>query len=336
MIDWLTLRIDGTRVDPASRATLQGRAGRVIKLSAEGEIEWQTVARESIRSDSHQVTVCMGSDLMVCGSPARVTGTSNVFGSGDIRECARGMLGFVERQAGVRLPPMELWRTTRVDVTHNYDLGSLPNVRQALMALRHAEGGRYQVRTAAESVYWSTGSRYRSGKAYAKGPHLLYMQRRGTVHVTDAEVEIANRLLRLEVSLRSEWWKKVATKPWHEYTEAELDELHESYFGPLIGNCEVVEMSNERERCVEAARAMGRTVGQGQAAYAYWCLIRSIGFERARELTSRPTHYRHVQVLRAAGLSWADFQAGRVVQLRRTPLVLAQPVRSWAELRAVA
>lgn len=336
MIDWLTLKADAMDLGEVVIRRLRELSGRVVKLDAYGGIEWETVARENIRSDSHQVTVCMGGELTICGSPARVMGSSNVFGSGDITDCAQAMLGFVSRQVGVVLPNLSVWRCTRVDVTHNYDLGSLANVRGALLALRHAEGGRYQLRTAAESVYWSVRSKYRSGKAYAKGPHLQYARKRGSCEVNDDDIALASRLLRLELSLRSQFWREQATKPWWQYEERELDELHEQYFSQLVGNVEVTEMCDVQLRCVEAARSLGRKDGQGKAAFAYWCLIKAEGFERARELTPRPTHYRHMKVLRTAGLSWADFQAGRVVQLRRTPLVLAQPVRSWDDLRRCA
>lgn len=336
MIDWLTLKVDGMDLGGEVVRRLRELSGRVVKLDAQGAIQWESVARENIRSDSHQVTVCMGGELTICGSPARVMGTSNVFGSGDIRECAQAMLNFVAKQVGVVLPSLERWRCTRVDVTHNYDLGSLANVRGALLALRHAEGGRYQLRTAAESVYWSVRSSVRSGKAYAKGPHLEYARKQGSCDCTDEEIEKANRFLRLELSLRSQFWREHAVKRWIDHSEADLDGLHEKYFAQLVGGLEVTEMSDVQKRCVDAAVELGRTEGQGRAAFAYWCLIKAEGFERARELTPRSTHHRHVKVLRAAGLSWADFQAGRVVPLRRTPLVLAQPVRSWAEVRLSA
>lgn len=336
VLDWLTLKVDGTALGQEQRDRLRARTGRVIKLSPSGEIEWEAASREAIRSDSHQVTVCVGSEVTVAGSPARVLGTSNVFGSGDIRDCAAAMLRFVSVQVGITLPQLEAWRVTRVDVTHNYDLGSLANVRQALLSLRHAEGGRYQLRTAAESVYWSVRSQLRSGKAYAKGPHLEYQTKKGQVELTDDELQLASRLLRLELSLRSQWWRERSGKQWHAFSEAELDVLHESYFAPLVGKVEVSDMASVSSQVIEAAQRLGLSEGQGKAAYKYWLGICDIGLEHSRELTPRATHYRHVKVLREAGLSFSDFQARRVVPFRRSALVLAQPVRSWDELRRIA
>ena len=332
----MTLKIDGMDLPPQTVAALQSRTGRVIKVSPSGEVEWETVARECIRSDSHQVTVAMGGELCISGSPARVMERDNVFGSGDPVECARAMLAFVRASCQVELPDVQAWRCTRMDVTQNFDLGALSHVREALMCLRHAEGGRYQLRTAAESVYWSVRSHLRSGKAYAKGPHLEYQARKGVVELDESSMTAAARLLRLELSLKSQWWRERATKPWWQYTAQELECEHESYFAPLVGGAEVWDMNDLEQQVLKAALDLGKSEGQGSAAYLYWLVIQQVGFETARARTPRTSHFRHVKVLRHAGLSFSDFQARRVVALRRRALVLAQPVRSWEELRRVA
>lgn len=334
MIDWLTLKIDAMELPVETIHALRSRTGRVIRISPDGAVEWEIIARESIRSDSHQVTVAMGGELTICGSPARVMSTNNVFGSGVPLECAAAMVQFVRNTCGVELPHVSAFRCTRMDVTSNYDLGALSHVREALMSLRHAEGGRYQLRTAAETVYWSTGSHLRSGKAYAKGPHLAFQKKRGQVDISDDDIFAAERLLRLELSLRSQWWRERSKKKWHQYSEHELEEIHEEYFKPLIGGAEVTEMDNIRDQVIAAAVGLGKTEGRGRAAYLYWLTIQQLGFETARNETGRSTHFANVKVLRAAGLSFSDFQARRVVALRRRPLVLAQPVRSWHQLRA--
>lgn len=336
MIDWLTLKVPGDQLPAAVRAVFLDRQGCIVKLDPSGAVEWETPARESIRSDSHQVSVVLGGDLSVSGSPARVMVSDNVFGSGDPQECARAMLAWVSAQVGVELPALDLWRCTRMDVTHSYDLRELSRVRVALMSLRHAEGGRYQLRTASESVYWSTGSALRSGKAYAKGPHMRYLVRKGTVSLSEADLCRADRLLRLELSLRSQWWRERSEKKWWEYTESELDVVHAEYFVPLIGEVKVTHMSDEKTMIEAAGKRLGRSDGQVRAAVGFWALIQSHGHSAAREMCAKTTYYRHMQILREAGLSWADIQARRVVPLRREPLVLSQPVRSWDELRRVA
>jgi len=332
LIDWLTLRLTPDRIPDALRAALQSRVGHVIAVNPDGSIQWQKPMRESIRSDSHQITVEIGYFLRVFGSPARAVYGNNVFGSGDPRTCALDMLAFAARHTGLEFP-IEGWDCTRIDVTHNYDLRSPAEVRQALSALRMAEGGHYQVRTAAETVYWgSPRSGLRAGKAYAKGAHLRYQQKKELCTVNDEELRLSDRLLRLEMSLRAQWFRERAGKRWDQFTEQELDRLHEDYFGKLIGTIEVTKMDDLLQRLEKVAP----THGQALSAFRTWSLIKSIGVEETKASMPKATWYRHRAALFAAGLSWSDFRAGNVVQLRRVPLVLDQPVRSWEELRRAA
>lgn len=334
MLDWLTLRLDASRLDAAALAAFRATQGRIMHLNPDGTIKWDIPAHESIRSDSHQITVRLGSDLSIKGSPARVMGKDNVFGSGDIVECAQAVLAFVSQNRNVVLPEHQHWRVTRVDVTRNYDLGDLATVKQALHELEITEGGRYQKQTHATTVYWSPRSSVRSGKVYAKGPHMLEQQRTGKASFTEDELRQAQGLLRLELQLKNQFWREHAEKPWYQYTEKDFDCIHEEYFNPLVGSIEVVEMDNIQQQCVEAAKQLSMSEGRGKAAYTFWLLIRELGFEQARSLTAKATYYRHLQVLRKAGFGYADFQARNVTRLRRKPIILGEPVRSWEELHA--
>lgn len=334
MIDWLTLKLDPDRIPAAVRESLSGLNGRLLAIGPDGELKWQTPMRECVRSDSHQIVVTMGYTLDVCGSPARVLYDTNVFGKGDPVECAMDMLRFVERTCSVSLPDVRQWRCTRWDITHNYDLGSAAEVRQALSYLRLSEGGHLQVRTASESVYWGAGSRLRSGKAYHKGPHLRYQQRRGQASdmINAQDVALCDRLLRLEMSHRSQWFRERAGKAWHEFDETDLDRLHSEYFGQVIGKIEVTEMDSLLERFEQVAA----TKGQALAAYRTWALVKSIGVREAQASMPKRTFYHHKRIMFDAGLTWADFHAGNVVPLKRRTIELGEPVRSWEELRRAA
>lgn len=333
MLDWLTLRVDASILDEAALASFRSSQDRILRLDPGGAIKWEIPAHESIRSDSHQVTVRLGSDLSIKGSPARVMGKDNVFGSDDIVACAQAMLSFVAQTREITLPRYTAWRLTRADITHNYDLGSAAAVRQALHELSIAEGGRYQKQCHAGTVYWSSRSSVRSGKAYAKGPHMLVQVRAGKASFTEEEMELGQRLLRLELQLKSWYWREQAQKPWYEYTANDFQRIHEEYFTPLIGTIEVVQMDNVREKCIDAAQQLGKPESWGMGAYRYWVLIREVGFEEARALTPRTSHYRYLKTLRLAGLGYADFQARNITPLRRKPVILGEPSRSWCELR---
>ncbi|MFC4158452.1 phage/plasmid replication protein, II/X family [Chitinimonas lacunae] len=347
MIDWLTLKIDVHRVPREVIEKCHERAGTIMHLMPDGEIKWRRVARESIRSDSHQMVIECTTHFVMHGSPARVGGDNNVFGSGDIVDCAQRMIRFAAKTLGVILPmDLSQWRVSRVDVTHNYALASAQEVAQALSVLRQSEGGRFQVRTNAETIYWGSGSSIRRMKAYAKGPHLLRQFKRNEAHANFDEIEMSQRLLRLELSLMGQFWRERSQKPWFEYTESDLDALHNEYFGQVIGSVEIAEMQDLRQAFRDAAvrlresspPATAKTFSEASAdrAYMIWALIKAVGLRQAEDTTPRSTWFRSKKIMMEAGLSWSDLHAGQVLPFRRKAIVLGAPVRSWDELRSVA
>jgi II/X family phage/plasmid replication protein len=314
----------------ATREELRAKSARICRIEPTGEIAWEIPARERLRSDTHSLTVRVGSDIELSGSPARLGQTNNVFGSGDVLDCFNRMVAWASECLSLNLPfSAFLWRCTRVDVTHNYDLGSAANVRQALNYLRHAEGGRYQVKTAAETVYWSPRSRLRAGKAYDKGSHVRYQVAKGQAELTEAQLTLCDCVLRLELRLGGQFWRERANKRWYSWTEIEFDKVHAEYFEQFIGDVEIMETDDILERLKEVAS----TEGQALAAYRTWALIEKLGLESVRSLTPASTFRRHKRLLNQVGLSWADFQARNVVPFRRKMIVLGEPVRSWEELR---
>lgn len=308
------------------RASAQGQ---VIRLTAGGELVWRSWTRESIRSDSHQLTVHVGERLELCGSPARSAGlSSNVFGSDDLRECAEFHVSLAERSLGVSLPRVG-WHVSRVDVTQNFDLGGPSAVRQALAVLRHASGGRFTLRDAAETLYWGKrGGGGRMGKAYAKGPHLLRQCSRGEAVASPLECELALRLLRLELTLGRKALERLGVRDPFGSFDGSLILEHRKYFSSLIGGCEVVSMDSLFQRVVDVAPSEG----QARAALATLGRVRVEGVEVVKASMPSRTWHRHKKLLFSAGLSWADLASGRILELRRAPLVLGDPVLSWADL----
>lgn len=302
-----------------------------------GDIRYESAKWESVRSDSHQIAIKAGSDLWIQGSPARVIGDGDaVFGAGaaaslDIGACVDRMRSFVAGQLVADLPRSG-WIVSRVDVTGNLELDSLAEVRQALSILRNVEGGRYRVsQQAGDTVYWSHLSKLRSAKAYAKGPHLAYLMKspkyNGRVY-NPQEIAQANRLLRLEMKLGREWF---ARNPWHEVSADRLRQEWNMYFERMIGGSEMEADCDMQARVIAAAPSEGK----GKAAYGCWVMIQREGWERAREFYAKTSWYRHLGILRAAGLRDADISVGQVVQLRRR-IIEARQVGSWSDLSRVA
>lgn len=342
MIDFMTLKLPFEIAMPLGLDAYRSRSGRLMCLDPNGEIKWERIERESIRSDSHQIVFDVGGDcLMLHGSPARVMHAHNVWGSGDPVECARAMIAFASTHSGVRLPfELNLWKVTRMDVTHNYVLGSSNEVRQALSYLRQSEGGRYQVSTKSETVYWGGNSSLRRMKAYHKGPHLRYLMKKKneTVSFTDEEINLADKLLRLELSLMSQFWRERSLKHWYKYTENELNQIHHKYFSQVIGKIEVVDMDTLLEQIEKTVMYNGKPITKGMALAAYrtYTLIQSIGVRATETSMPRATYLRHRKILFDAGLTHADLHAGNVLPFRRRSIILGEPVYSWSEVRNAA
>jgi len=187
------------------------------------------------------------------------------------------------------------------------------------------------VRTKEESVYWSPRSALRSGKAYHKGPHLRYQMVKGDASASDEELTLADRLLRLELALRSQFWRERADKPWHTYTEAELDAVHFEFFSYVVGKLEVEPVDNLLSRFGEVAP----TPGYAHSAYRTWCLIKAIGVRETEASMRRSTWHKHKRIMLDAGLTWADLHAQKLTRPKRT-LDVSKPVCSWDELRQAA
>lgn len=90
-------------------------------------------------------------------------------------------------------------------------------------------------------------------------------------------------------------------------------------------------MNDLQGRVESAALEMGLSKGCALAAFRTWRVIAVDGHQAAPASMTKATWYRHVKILRAAGLSWGDFAAGNVVPLRRKPLIM-KPVTCWADM----
>ena len=332
LIDWMTLSMDASLLDSQVVTKIAGGQDKIMRISPEGEVKWVMPCRANIRSDSHQITVRIGSRLDIQGSPARTKGTrDNVFGEATPVNAFLDMVQFLSNTLEISLPcNPTCWRLTRMDITGNFDLGSLPNVRQALNYLRHVEGGRYQVKTEAETVYWAKSSRLRAGKAYAKGPHMRYLVKKGQVDLTPDQLFLVDRLLRLEMRLGNQFWRERVAQRWYQWSSEQLYEQFTAYFGQFIGKVEVVEV----DKLLDELMKVAPTEGLAKAAYRTWLLIQSHGVEKAQEFMAKRTWHLHKRLLKQCGVSWADFHHRALVPFRRKTIVLSDPVRSWEDLIA--
>jgi II/X family phage/plasmid replication protein len=232
LIDWLTLRFP---LSPFLGAELHQRVmaslGRMVKVGASGEVIWEKAHLDwdDLRSDSSGLFWSITSDadstpyLTIGASPSSIVNHGvNVFGSIDMCEAATILIEHAGKALGAILPHYKLWQCRRCDVTANYDLGNSFQVKQALSLLLRTDAPRRRTnsdRKGGDSVYWNPSSDLQAGKAYHKGAHLRYQQRRGAIEIDEPTMLLADRLLRLELKLGARWFRRLKAT-WYELVEA--------------------------------------------------------------------------------------------------------------------
>lgn len=339
MIDWLTCRLDGALLAQNVRDEIRSNSSRILKIDSTGKLEWEAAGREVIKSDSHQVVIRFGTHLEIMGSPARVSSGNNVFGSLDIVDCWEKMVRFVQRHYGIVFPlKKEQWKITRIDVTQNYDMGSLENVYQAIEALKVSKAGRQEASPYAHGVIWGKGSKYYNGKGYAKGPDLRRNVKRKKAFCTEEELGLADRILRLEYSIRRQRMDELSDMgaKWWNLSPEFLVEEHAKYFDKFLSGLEVTDMDDVFELIMSSVGpSEGNIKTQSQAQQAYDCYLRckQFGRHKAQAMYKKHTWYRNLKNLRLAGIKPVDLQLNNVVTLKARRLVLDQPVSCWADLK---
>ena len=331
-IDWLSMVLEVKTPEDRELVRRLGQGRDVCVKIRDGEqlVEWYP--RDSKRSDSHTLQVGLTANrITLDGSPARLWSANNVFGDADPKACAARMIRSASKTSGVILPPLDRWRPTRLDLTQNYALDNFSQVRSALGELSKVCGGHLKVSTFKETPYWNRFSPLWSAKAYAKGPHLQHLVKQGTASATDQELAEAQRLLRLEVTIKNRMIK-LGHLTWESMTPERLMilflEVAEKIIPPNVGD-----ISSESQLCEAAIAKFGTR--KGRALYAFWTVVKSQGVETTQEQFSRTQWFTRSRDLRSLGVSLSDLNSGQILAFRPKAIV-ARPVDSWEDLRRVA
>jgi II/X family phage/plasmid replication protein len=341
MIDWLTLRTPVTHfLEGHLFEQFHKFVGVMTVTNGEGEVvrSKPVFDVDMVRSDSQGIYWQISSNgkeryLIVGASPASLEHSNNVFGSDDIKHCSEVILRHASIALGIIVPPPSAWECRRIDITHNYLLDSHDQVKQALRELRQGDGVRQKASVPkGDSVYWGQGSDMIGAKAYDKGAQIEQMlKKKKFTDLTQQQLDISKRLLRLELSLKRRWFDR-HTQHYLTFTTAQLNALHTEYFGQFIGRQEVTDMGHLLELLNEVASSKGHAL----AAHRTWALIKAIGYEQTRSSMPHSTFCRHQKLLKMAGLSHADLQSANVLQFRRKTIDICEPVHSWHELLKAA
>jgi II/X family phage/plasmid replication protein len=348
LIDWLTLRCP---LDDRIGRTVQERVlsclGRIQCYDPDGVLSWEknTLDVDKLRSDTVGLLWQVQSDgkqqyLVVAGSPAAILHGVNVFGSLDIRAGANALLRLACRALRAVLPPLEQWQCRRIDITGNYVLPDFETVKQALRMLMVSDGSRRRPgnqERGGDSVVWNPGSDLSKGKAYHKGPQLAFLVKKGKVEVSQEQLAAADRLLRLEHTKGSRWWRRfeASGRKWWQLTAWELWQEFKGFFGGLVQGVEVNEM-NRTQMVTRIMQANSISEGRAEAAFTTLRNIREDGREVVQGFMARSTYQLHLKYLRAAGITDSDMSTAKVLPFRPIRIVLAQPVGSWEDIRRAA
>lgn len=361
LIDWLTLRLPVRQLPPILQDRLFEHLDSVAafvldRAGQPKEIRWETkrLNFDALRSDApglyFTVTYVGNVAWFYLGaSPASLTGDCNVFGSLDICAGAEALIDRARKSFSCFLAPAEEWELVRMDITGNYGLPDAANVKTALRTLLQTDSARRKATSAkggGDTVLWSPTSDRFAGKAYHKGPHLRYLQEKEQIDLPPHLLDLADRLLRLEMRVGSRFFRELQMRGckrhgalqgrhWTTFTPADLAAMHRDFFGPLVDGVEVRDMGRVESIKLIAA-ANGITESQAKSAYGTYRAIKDSGLDEVRASMSERTFYRHKKYLLTAGYSDADLCMGNVVQFRPIRIVLAQPVTCWDDLKKAA
>lgn len=173
-------------------------AGCVWKADADGVIEWRTVA-SARHEGSYETSVnvkCDGFRVSVSGNMSRFGRPDNLFGF-DLAECFRrvnrvlSVYGLPAFTAGTRIERPSRgdityqWtgaRISRIDLTKNYEAGSMEAAHLVMQYLGTQHNGRKAGRVLGdgETVDWAAGKR-QYWKAYLKAPELVRHRTKGEI-----------------------------------------------------------------------------------------------------------------------------------------------------------
>lgn len=298
MIDWVTAII------PLEHEPLKG--GSVIKVSPDGDIEWEAACRLSVPG-SHEESITVRSqgsngagkatELYISGNPSKYLQGHNVFGSDDLRMLVFDTFVFLCGTLKLPIPPVALnavwqgdYRLTRVDINYMYSLGTQSDVKSFIRAAEFKSKTRHgRPSSKAGTLYYGKSSRRYSIKMYSKleeisasGKHRLSSKFKDT-----PIREFAEDKLRVELTLRGK----------------ELDEISHSRATtwrvdtPQKLFCQYIERIEMNQQIALSTDMQNKLPHRLKTTYINW----QAGFS-PRESLCRQTFYRHRKELLEYGI----------------------------------
>lgn len=253
-------------------------------------------------------------------------------GPTDFNSSVSWMIGLVESLIEKKLPQASEWMVRRADLAECYELDSYEACQEWFRGLNNAEYPRRQVQRYGLSGLYAPGVST-CIKFYHKGPEFWKHDRRRLKRfLKESQIceiqERANRIIRVEVEVKA---RKI------EYDYGKLPMLSfvdENYFN-RVHDEEVKRILREGEKGMDIVRNMSNVENRLYQVYdeklAYilmgsWYILSMMGESKLKERLKKPTFYRHIKLLKEAGVSWF----GTDIKVQETNLVPAdfKPLRN--------
>ena len=334
MIDWQRLRIPLLH-DPIP-------SGRVLSIDSDGEMEWQTAKKVSIRGsyESNMLVRSQGGDgmgratqLFIDGNPSKFIQGHNVFGSEDNLGLAEEVMRRI-CHAYKKLPKDFAIRKARegdfeqlgIHIARSFDAGSPQRahaIQDALALKSRTRNGRAQSR--AGTNYWNMSARKNRwlAKSYLKGEEIVSRKKGHQLPEGLKNLgleEFAKNIIRIEFEIYKQEFieRDVPLVYGHQFDEATIDKLYSEYWGRIEMSAQAAIPSHELD---SLSRSLKST---------YLCWQNGV---QVRANMSKPTFYRHRAELLPFGVDIAipnDHQSSNVIPLFQIIEAKAVSAPDWS------
>lgn len=369
-IDWLTLVLTVPVEYHSILTKIIAGLPQVMKwIPNSGKIEWSISTFQShnfsddddpdfLPSDYYKIAVKFQPDSIIfSGSPARFLNEgNNVFGPHSLNVAvdlfhAAIVRFFQHYPVPIPLPPItdSAWSCRRIDMTSNFLLPSLVDCSTVidLLANRRAVQGAVaefdglslpdasvSKSWGGKTVYWGRRSKNTKTKVYAKGPHLRHQLARDEARCQGGDEILVDRLLRFEVTFGSKFfynWRHDHDPGTHFLSVyPALVAFFNSRRDLILGNN--FDIRDRKMEELDLLISVCPSLAIANSVYRTLLFSRSHGIELLKQTMSKRSFYRHVALLKKAGLHLED--APNLIRFVRT--IEMQPVGSWEELRKLA
>lgn len=298
-----TVKLVSGVLEERERARIEKQLDRIIRVSANGDVVWR-VSRSELRGtwEARAGIYIDGRGRLVVEFSPKVVAGHNVgvgfCGIGEFKQVADMLL------ADVYSGDM---RICRLDVAVNYRVAGDVDVSEWLRDRSHIEYSRRRSTVYEGTLYYP--SQERGLKVYDKEREVK-VHDRGRLAAVGRYEEVVSRargIVRVEVEHRAKWFDrkgytwwlgKGEWEVWERVMEASYDEVLEKWRRGDDAMMWVREQEAVRERLLAV---YGGSLGR--AVLGTWVMVQVYGYERARESVARSTFYRHIGMMRRAGVA---------------------------------